>query len=256
MTRLIFSKLFALLLCTASMSWSTVFAQDEPCLLLPDPGPCEAAIPAWYFDQDNLGCSQFTWGGCEGVVPFETLEECLLAQCGSDSTLSDLCDSIAIQPLVIGNAELGHLEVEVSPDYQTPYWFGYAGFALFDASGVLLAAENVNTAPNAFGFDGNLEPHSRFLDYQAGVDLSNVEAPFDFELRLYEGWMAGSAVERCRWSWTSFDGLHHIELPVQEPPFNVVETMDMMGRKIKPTSGQWVLQRDLHGRVRKAVINE
>ena len=75
--------------------------------------------------------------------------------------------------------------------------------------------------------------------------------PFDFELRLYEGWMAGSAVERCRWSWTLFDGLNHIELSFQELPFNVVETMDMMGRKIKPTSGQWVLQRDQHGRVRK-----
>ena len=124
-------------------------AQDDPCLLIPDPGPCEAAIPAWYFDADFQTCTSFTWGGCGGVVPFETLEDCEAAACGGDeSGLSGLCDSIAVTPLVIGDAELGHMEVEVHAAYETPYWFGYAGFALFDQAGALVAAENVS-APNA-----------------------------------------------------------------------------------------------------------
>ncbi len=47
-----------------------------PCNLVPDSGPCEAAIPRYYFDQSEWMCKEFTWGGCDGVVPFETLELC------------------------------------------------------------------------------------------------------------------------------------------------------------------------------------
>ena len=46
------------------------------CRLVPDPGPCEAAMPRFYFDVDRGDCHQFLWGGCDGVVPFETLEQC------------------------------------------------------------------------------------------------------------------------------------------------------------------------------------
>jgi len=52
--------------------------QDLPdsCYLEPDPGNCEAAIPRYYFDQDEEKCKEFIWGGCDGVGPFITLEEC------------------------------------------------------------------------------------------------------------------------------------------------------------------------------------
>ena len=149
-----FAPLWALLLTLGSST--DVLTQENPCLLEPDAGPCEAAIPAWYYDQAVGGCSMFLWGGCDGVVPFETLESCVISACAGDSTLSNLCDSIVVLPLVIGDNEIGHLEVEVTPNYVTPYWFGYAGFALFDEDGSLLAAENVDTAPNAFGFDLSL----------------------------------------------------------------------------------------------------
>jgi hypothetical protein len=46
------------------------------CELTPDPGPCEAYIPKYYFDQESGECKEFIWGGCDGVVPFDTLEEC------------------------------------------------------------------------------------------------------------------------------------------------------------------------------------
>lgn len=49
---------------------------DDPCVLLPDPGPCEADFPRWFFNQDTMRCEQFSWGGCEGTVPFEDRIAC------------------------------------------------------------------------------------------------------------------------------------------------------------------------------------
>jgi hypothetical protein len=42
--------------------WSSVLgaAQVEACLLEPDPGPCEAAIPAWHFHPLTQMCTEFT----------------------------------------------------------------------------------------------------------------------------------------------------------------------------------------------------
>ena len=51
------------------------------CELLPEPGPCFAAIPKFYFDQEAQECKEFTWGGCGGVVPFDTFEACQGCQC-------------------------------------------------------------------------------------------------------------------------------------------------------------------------------
>ena len=46
------------------------------CTLKPETGNCKASIPRLYFDQDKKECKQFIWGGCDGVVPFATMEEC------------------------------------------------------------------------------------------------------------------------------------------------------------------------------------
>jgi len=59
------------------------------CTLIPDPGECEAAIQMYYFNQETQQCLDFTWGGCGGVVPFESLAECEAAAC-SQST-NDCC---------------------------------------------------------------------------------------------------------------------------------------------------------------------
>jgi hypothetical protein len=56
-------------------------AVDERCVLIPDPGNCRGAFPRFYYDQEEGQCKQFIWGGCGGVVPFETLADCQEA-CG------------------------------------------------------------------------------------------------------------------------------------------------------------------------------
>ncbi|MGB1104421.1 MAG: BPTI/Kunitz domain-containing protein [Crocinitomicaceae bacterium] len=52
---------------------------NEPipaCELEPDSGPCEAYIPKYYYDSASGECKEFIWGGCDGTVPFDTMEEC------------------------------------------------------------------------------------------------------------------------------------------------------------------------------------
>ncbi len=49
---------------------------DEQCMVEPVQGPCEALIYKFYYDIDDGECKQFLWGGCDGVVPFETMENC------------------------------------------------------------------------------------------------------------------------------------------------------------------------------------
>jgi hypothetical protein len=48
----------------------------DSCYLEPDPGPCKASIPRYYYDQNDKQCKKFIWSGCYGVVPFVTLEKC------------------------------------------------------------------------------------------------------------------------------------------------------------------------------------
>lgn len=54
---------------------------EQKCALEPQVGPCNAAFRKYYFDQTEKKCKEFTWGGCAGVVPFETLEECQACGC-------------------------------------------------------------------------------------------------------------------------------------------------------------------------------
>lgn len=46
------------------------------CRKKPDRGPCKAIFEAYYFDSSSRSCKKFIWGGCQGVVPFKTLEDC------------------------------------------------------------------------------------------------------------------------------------------------------------------------------------
>lgn len=48
----------------------------EACALKPESGRCRAAIPRYWFDAGTGTCKTFIWGGCDGVVPFETYDAC------------------------------------------------------------------------------------------------------------------------------------------------------------------------------------
>jgi len=53
-----------------------VALDNSRCYLEPDSGTCKAYMPMYYFDLNEGICKQFIYGGCDGVVPFETMEEC------------------------------------------------------------------------------------------------------------------------------------------------------------------------------------
>lgn len=48
----------------------------DACYAKPDSGRCRAAHKRYYFDQQRQECRTFLWGGCEGSVPFDTLDTC------------------------------------------------------------------------------------------------------------------------------------------------------------------------------------
>ncbi|MCB1173605.1 MAG: BPTI/Kunitz domain-containing protein [Leptospiraceae bacterium] len=46
------------------------------CSLKPNPGPCRALMVRYFYNPDSQRCQSFNWGGCQGSVPFETLDAC------------------------------------------------------------------------------------------------------------------------------------------------------------------------------------
>ena len=68
--------LVALSLAAACRKSNCGCGQTDRCALKPDPGPCEAYVPRYYYDPVEKKCKEFIWGGCKGVVPFETMQEC------------------------------------------------------------------------------------------------------------------------------------------------------------------------------------
>lgn len=52
------------------------YYSTSPCDLKPDAGNCRAMHIRYYYDPVEKKCKQFIYGGCDGVVPFRTLEEC------------------------------------------------------------------------------------------------------------------------------------------------------------------------------------
>ena len=49
----------------------------EECYLNPEPGPCFGYMPMYYYNQDSQSCEMFIYGGCGGLVPFQTYEDCI-----------------------------------------------------------------------------------------------------------------------------------------------------------------------------------
>ena len=50
--------------------------RSDDCNLKGQTGSCYALTPGYYYDKDSKKCVEFLWGGCGGVLPFATMEEC------------------------------------------------------------------------------------------------------------------------------------------------------------------------------------
>jgi len=76
MKNYIYSISAGLFLLMAFVQCKKECTSSDRCNLVPEVGPCKAIIPRFFYDQSDKKCKKFDWGGCAGVVPFETLEEC------------------------------------------------------------------------------------------------------------------------------------------------------------------------------------
>ena len=77
-------KYSLILLCFTALTFGACKKSTTSCPTCnqtPDSGLCEAAFERYYFDQKEQRCKSFIWGGCEGNVPFETLEACEACKC-------------------------------------------------------------------------------------------------------------------------------------------------------------------------------
>lgn len=70
--RVLFIIFFAIILTSCKKDCM----KSDKCNLEPDAGFCKAYMPNYYYNKKDKKCKQFIWGGCGGVVPFETIEEC------------------------------------------------------------------------------------------------------------------------------------------------------------------------------------
>ncbi|MDT3735302.1 MAG: BPTI/Kunitz domain-containing protein [Denitratisoma sp.] len=64
---------FACLLALASLS---ALGAEDRCGLKPESGQCKGRFSHFFFDAAHGQCREFFYGGCGGVVPFETQADC------------------------------------------------------------------------------------------------------------------------------------------------------------------------------------
>ena len=219
------------------------YAQSA-CDLEPDPGPCFAAIQAYYFNQDLQTCAEFTWGGCGGVVPFETLAECQSACESGGFNPNELCDSIVVTVNSVVQPELdnpGIVTISMSSTYTTGYTFPYAGFQLMDSEGAIVASEELSSAPNVYGIGPNMN-ETRYL-----ILPSSLPSPFSGQLNLVISLFAGlPQIVACSypitWSDSSTAIVYLNNENVTSRP-QIVIWYDLMGRQLHdgPTPGQFCI---------------
>ncbi len=65
---------------------------SEDCGLTPDPGPCKARMEKFFYNKDSHNCEVFFWGGCDGVVPFDTINECMQSCMPEQASKEPVCE--------------------------------------------------------------------------------------------------------------------------------------------------------------------
>jgi hypothetical protein len=127
----------------------------EKCRLKPDRGLCKGLFWKYHFDQKSAACKEFMYGGCDGVVPFETREECELAcleQKAEPGAAADVGADLlpeAPDPYGFKTVEVGsYFRCEIPPDWLRGEG---AGFGLTDEEkktyGITLTAPESGEVP-------------------------------------------------------------------------------------------------------------
>lgn len=99
-------------------------APIDACTLVPEPGSCNAAFDGYFFDPVTGQCQIFTWGGCDGVVPFTDFVACQNA-CDPCEAFFAVAEPPPVSPPV---------EITIRNDTQAPVflrtytWDGKAAF--------------------------------------------------------------------------------------------------------------------------------
>uniref|UniRef100_A0A3B5AJP1 BPTI/Kunitz inhibitor domain-containing protein n=1 Tax=Stegastes partitus TaxID=144197 RepID=A0A3B5AJP1_9TELE len=67
-----------------TLNESSKCSVPDHCLVGPDPGPCRAAFPMFYYNPDSASCQSFMYGGCQGNENrYGSVEECM-SRCSED----------------------------------------------------------------------------------------------------------------------------------------------------------------------------
>lgn len=88
---LLFSLVALLSACSNADTPEEIVNLRDACKLQPDPGPCKARMEKFYYDTKTESCSVFYYGGCQGVVPFDTLSTCQ-SHCESKVVSKNQCE--------------------------------------------------------------------------------------------------------------------------------------------------------------------
>ena len=150
---------------------------------------------------------------------------------------AELCDSIFVS-FVEYNQENGYIEIAVSTQFTSQYWYGYAGFTLTNQQGDVLAAENLETAGNVYGLGSNMY-ETRILE-----TTENFISPFG-QINLITGFFSGGSPEiSC--SWPLYDSSLYTYVPddkfeqrLIEPSFDG-KLYNLLGQEVFKREGVYI----------------
>lgn len=147
---------------------------SSACQLSHETGPCRAAFTKYYFDEVAQTCRAFTWGGCDGVVPFDTKEECE-QQCVTG-------DSATLQQQYLENSRLKWLEKKQAAGGNYSYKSSFASWVGFGSETVLTVEQDTVIKRQYKAWDQQrtttaqwTEERSQLGQHKVGAALSTVD---------------------------------------------------------------------------------
>ena len=129
----------------------------------------------------------------------------------------ELCDSIFVS-FIEYNEDLSYVEIGVSTEFLSSYWFPYAGFMLTNYEGDTLATETLGSAGNVYGLGSNMT-ETRYLQI-----IDDFSLQFNGTIHLVNFLFAGTPETICSWPFNISN------MYIQELPYNksVIKTLNLL----------------------------